>query len=67
MNQGGVSWLLLNVREKTVKHQRGWRCFYLRITEHIHTQMNIQKVFLLLCFSYDVVPILIQQTYTNYR
>lgn len=64
MNQGGVSWLLLNVREKTVKHQRGWRCFHLQITEHTSTD-EYTKSISALSFSYDVVPILIQQTYTN--
>lgn len=37
MDQGGVSWLLLDVREKTVEHQSRWRCFPLRKTKHTHT------------------------------
>lgn len=27
MDQGGVSWLLLDIREKTIEHQSRWRCF----------------------------------------
>lgn len=27
MDQGGVSWFLLDVCKKTIEHQRGWRLF----------------------------------------
>lgn len=40
MDQGGVSWLLLDVCEKAIEHHGRWRCFTLRITKH---QINITK------------------------
>lgn len=42
MDQGGVSWLLLNVREKMVKHQRRRRCFHLQNkTQHTYSNTVI--------------------------